>query len=152
MAMPRIVVLIAAFLAASAAVAPACAADAKAGAHATIVDGQTVRMEWTAAMPSVQGGPAGASFIGTAPSMAMGMMMIPVLRREDQTGAPVSAPTTFEIDKPRGDEAMVIRTGVTPSTRVASADMLVGGSLPGGVAASIGVAGGRSLAVVVQYN
>jgi len=84
--------------------------------------------------------------------MAMGMMMIPVLRREDQTGAPVSAPTTFEIDRPRGDEAMIIRTGVTATTRVASADMLVGGSLPGGVAASIGVAGGRSLAVVVQYN
>lgn len=147
----------------------ASAAERASGpAHATIVDASGIRMTWSLAMPSVQGMAQGAVFQGTMPSMGMGMMMPGnarlTVRREDETGEPVTAPTNFEVVTTQGDEAMIIRTGGGADIGIASDGAIVGGSLQGAAAASIEVARGFTLAVngpiltpqtlvvVVQYN
>lgn len=125
-------------------------------------------MTWSLAMPSVQGGAQGAAFQGTMPSMGMGMMMPGnarlTVRREDDTGEPVTAPTNFEVVTTEGDQGLIIRTGGSADIRISSDGAIVGGSLQGGAAASIEVARGlilaanspdltpRTLMVVVQYN
>jgi hypothetical protein len=143
-----------------AAALPAVAGEkAGAPAHAVIVDPAGVRMDWTMAMPSVKGGVSGATFQGTMPSMAMGMMMPGnarlILRPLDDTGQPVTAPTGFE----------VTAGGAVRDAEARQASLVVGGSLPGSSAASIelgrgltlthtgpGPAAAAPLVIVVQYN
>ena len=154
-----------------AAAAPASAADlpTRAAARASIVEAMALRMQWATAMPSVRGDANGASFMGIMPSMAMGMMMPAtarlIMRREDQTGEPVTAPAAFEIVSTRGTEAVVVRTGLTADVRL-TGGAFASGSLPGRAAASIDVARGliltstggpavggpTTLVVMVQYN
>jgi hypothetical protein len=87
-----------------------------------------------------------------------------IIRREDDTGSPVTAPGAFEVTT-GGPEALVIRTGGGVSLRPVSARTVAGGELLGGKAASIDVARGllrapdapglpapQTLVVVVQYN
>ena len=80
---------------------PAAAETAVATAHATIVDPAVVRLSWSLAMPSVRRLDTGAEFIGTTPSLALGMSMPGnarlMLRRQDDTGQPVTAPTGFQV-------------------------------------------------------
>ena len=149
----------------------ASAAPVSAPAHATIVEANIVRMNWTTALPSVQGGLTGASFMGNMPSLALGMMTPGnarlTVRREDETGEPVTAPTIFEVISSGGDDALIVRTGSTALIRIARDGAIVGGALQGGAAASIEVGHGatlataddpgvpamsRTLVVVVQYN
>lgn len=170
-AMTRAAFIVGGLAVALAAILPAAAAEHASGpAHATIVDPMSVRMTWSLAMPSVQGGAQGASFQGTMPSMGMGMMMPGnarlTVRREDDTGEPVTAPTSFEVVTTEGDEALTIRTGGAAELKTANMSVIVGGALLGGAAASIEVGRGLILAstgpdltpqpatlvVVVQYN
>jgi hypothetical protein len=158
--MTQVASLLAGTAAILAAALPAAAADkASAPARADIVDPASVRMNWAMAMPSVKGGPSGATFLGTMPSMGMGMMMPGnarlMLRPLDGSGQPVTVPTGFE----------VTAGGGVRDAEARQASLVVGGSLPGGSAASIGV--GRAfiltangpglspaapLVIVVQYN
>jgi hypothetical protein len=163
----------AAFLSASLAIALAAAAPCAAGevatarAQATIVEPANILVNWALAQPTVQGIVQGAEFVGTMPALGIGLT-IPgnarlIIRREDDTGAPVTAPGAFEVTS-IGHQALLIRTGggrfgsVTPRT-------IAGGELLGGTAASIDVARGliladdhpglaapQTLVVVVQYN
>ena len=77
--------IVVAFMAAS---LPAAAETAVATAHATIADPAVVRLSWSLAMPSVRRLDTGAEFIGTTPSLALGMSMPGnarlMLRRQDQ--------------------------------------------------------------------
>lgn len=149
----------------------ASAAPVSARAHATIVEANIVRMNWTTALPSVQGGLSGASFTGNMPSIALGMMTPGnarlTVRRQDETGKPVTAPTVFEVISSEGDDALIVRTGSTALIRIARDGAIVGGALQGGSAASIEVGRGatpategdpgvpamsKTLVVVVQYN
>lgn len=146
----------------------AAATTARAVAQATIVEAVGVRMNWSMAMPSVQGGISGASFMGNMPSMGMVMMMMPSttgfsVRREDSSGAPVTAPASFAVLKPQGEEALIVKTGANSELRVAAnGSTIVGGAIVGGAAASIAVnrnVGSQlatpspgALVVVVQYN
>ncbi|HET6971810.1 MAG TPA: hypothetical protein VFH92_11835, partial [Phenylobacterium sp.] len=127
---------------------------------------------WTMAMPSVQGGTSGASFIGSMPSMGMAMMLMPgkaglLVRREDATGAPVTAPASFQVMRNQGDEALIVKTGPNSEIRIGDGRAIAGGALVGGSAASISVGRGVALSVddrastpiatdtleiVVQYN
>lgn len=151
---------------------PLCASEVGAPASATIVESTGVRMNWTMAMPSVQGGASGASFIGNMPSMGMAMMLMPrnaglLVRREDATGAPVTAPASFEVVQNQADPGLVVRTGTNSEIRLGQGEAIAGGALIGGSAASIAVdrgvtlsVGGRAgapvetntVTIVVQYN
>jgi hypothetical protein len=144
----------------------------KAQAAATIVESTGVRMNWPMAMPSVQGGASGASFIGNMPSMGMAMMLMPrnsglLVRREDATGAPVTAPSSFQVVRNQGDEALIVKTGPNSELRIGRDGVIAGGALVGGSAASIAVGRGvamslsdragapvatNTLEIVVQYN
>jgi hypothetical protein len=141
---------------------PSLAAEARATARATIVEPMALRISWPMAMPSVQGGVTGASFLGVMPSMSMGMTMPAnarlVIRREDDTGAPVTAPANFEVTQ-IGPEALVVRTTAEAPAADPQKPALAGGSLQGRAAASIEVARGpvagfgrAGVQVVVQYN
>jgi hypothetical protein len=143
----------------AAAAGPAGAAvKAGATAHAVVSEQTTVRMAWTMAMPSVQGGSSGASFMSATPSMTMGTMMMPPtrVRREDPSGEPVTAPTSFEVVGDPGAAALIVRTAGGPGIRIVPGGAIVDGALLGGAAASIGIghelAAGGPLVVVVQYN
>ncbi|MEW5687764.1 MAG: hypothetical protein AB1942_22845 [Pseudomonadota bacterium] len=140
---------------------PALSAEARAAARVVIVEPMSVRVSWPMAMPSVQGGIDGASFMGVMPSMSMGMTMPAnarlVIRREDDTGETVTAPGAFEVTRVAPD-TVVVRTAATASPNPRRLP-LAGGSLLGRAAASIEVAQGptldagrRGLQVVVQYN
>ena len=143
-----------------AAAAPAHAApvSASAGAHAAVAEAASVRMNWMMAMPSVTGTASGASFMGNSPSMGMGMMMMPIgaeltVRREDDGGEPVTAPSSFEVVRNGGEQALIVRTAGGDGVQAGRDGVLMGGSILGGSAASIGVAApSRLLLVVVQYN
>ena len=170
--MTRVASIFGGLAATFAAVLPAAAAEnASAPAHAAIVDPAGVRVNWALAQPSVRGVPVGANFIGTMPSMGIGMLMPGnarlTVRRQDETGEPVTAPTSFEVVTTQGDEALIVKTGGSAELRLTSDGAIVGGSLLGGAAASIAVARpgltltsngpGLSfetapLTVVVQYN
>lgn len=160
------------FVATLSATSPVAAADERRGqaeARAAIVEPMVVRMQWAAAMPSVRGSVDGAVFMGTMPSMAMGMMMPAnarlIMRREDETGEPVTAPAAFEVVTGRRADTVVVRTGVNADIQL-SEGSVVSGVLPGRSAASVDVArglilaaaGGRAphgagtLVVMVQYN
>lgn len=154
-----------------AAALPVAAATAVAGAHASIVDPAVVRLSWSLAMPSTRRLDTGAEFIGTAPSVALGMSMPGnarlMLRRQDDTGQPVTAPTGFQVITRQGDEALTVRTGADAEFSMIEEGAIVGGVLQGGSATSIEVARGlvlasyggpdlptpaQALVVVVQYN
>ena len=163
--MGRVVFLSAAFAATLGGGGLAAAATARAPARATIVDANSVRMSLTTAMPSVQGGGNGAVFLGTSPSMMMGPMMIPgnarlTVRREDGGGALLTAPTSFEVVKAEGENALIVRTAANAEIRISSKGAIVGGTVLGSSAISIGVGGSvtpfsaasDALVVVVQYN
>jgi hypothetical protein len=166
-----IVGLAAAALAAATSAAVAGPVGASAGARATIIDSAGVRVSWSLAMPSTRRVDAGAAFIGTAPSVALGMSMPAnarlMLRRQDDTGQPVTAPTGFQVTTQRGDEALTIRTGADAEFSIAEEGSIASGVLKGASAASIEVGRGLILAsyggpdlptpasalvVVVQYN
>jgi hypothetical protein len=146
----------------------AAAVVAAAPAHAVIVDPATVQVNWALAQPSIQGITQGATFVGTMPALGLGLTLPGhaqlIIRREDDTGAPVTAPGVFEVTT-GGPEALVIRTGGGASLRPISVRTVAGGELLGGKAASIDVARGvlrapdapglpapQTLVVVVQYN
>ncbi len=152
-----------------AAASPCAAAEvAVAQAHAAIVDPTAFQVAWWLAQPSVQGGVQGATFIGTMPALGMGLL-IPgnarlIIRREDDTGAPVTAPGAFEVTTGE-PESLIIRTGGDATLRPVTPRTIAGGELLGGKAASIDVARGlirapdapglpapQTLVVVVQYN
>ncbi len=158
-------------IAAACAATPAVSATASANANATIVDPNTVRMNWAVAMPSVRGGGDGASFLGSAPSMMMGMMMIPgnarlTVRRQDEDQVSLTAPTSFEVIRADGENALIVRTAADAEVRIGVNGVIAAGSLQGASAASIGVGRGltrvstqggidgysETLTVVVQYN
>lgn len=164
--------LYAAFAAGLSLAGPAAAATTAAtSAHATIVDANTVRMNWSVAMPSVRGGGDGASFLGSAPSMMMGMMMIPgnarlTVRRQDDDQSSLTAPTSFEVIRAEGENALIVRTAIDAEARIGANGVIAAGALQGASAASIGVGRGltrvstlggtegysETLIVVVQYN
>lgn len=153
---------IAAAIAALAAATPALAATGATAAHVMIVEGNVVRMNWSVAMPSVRGtsgAGGGASFSGSQPSMMMGMMMMPgnatlTIRREDESDVPVTAPTSFEVIRNEGDNALIVKTAANSEFLIASDGAIMGGSLQGASAASISVGRGspQALSIVVQYN
>ncbi len=148
------------------------AATASAGASATIVANSAVRMNWSVAMPTVNGANNGARFTGTVPSMMMAIMVMPgnerlTVRRDDAPGGLVTAPTSFEVISPEGETALLVRTTVDSESWVSSSGAILSGSLEGSSAASIDVAQGlmritypesigaavrETLTVVVQYN
>jgi len=146
--------------------ATAIAADARAVARASVAEPMSVRLSWPMAMPSVRGGADGASFLGVMPSMSMGMTMPAnarlVIRREDDSGQPVTAPASFEVT--RVDSAAVVLRTASKADGARAGDYeaapLAGGVLQGRAAASIEVARGPAagperlsgLQVVVQYN
>lgn len=151
----------------------ATAADhtAQAGARAAIVEPMALRMQWATAMPTVRGGAGVAVFAGRMPSMAMGMMMPAnarlMIRREDETGEPVTAPGAFEVVANGAGQALVVRTAPDADIRVTGGEAFAGGSLAGRAAASIDVArrhlilasatdsapaAPEALVVMVQYN
>jgi hypothetical protein len=140
---------------------PVLAVEARTEARATIVEPMMVRMVWQTAMPSVRGETNGAQFAAPIPSMSMGMMMPAngrlVVRREDDTGATVTAPGGFAVLRQDRSGELLVRTGLaeTPPDDLG----LIGGVLTGRSAASIGVGLERplamsddSLVVLVQYN
>ncbi|MBW8814401.1 MAG: hypothetical protein JF588_13315 [Caulobacterales bacterium] len=151
---------------------PAVAAVARAAAQANVVEATGVRVNWPMAMPTVQGGASGASFVGNMPSMGMAMMLMPrnsglMVRREDATGAPVTAPNSFQVVGNQGDGALIVKTGANAEIRIGQDGAIAGGALVGGSAASIAVARGvamrvgdrgtgpvstDTLVIVVQYN
>jgi len=143
---------------------PAFAETAAAAAHVTIIESGAVRVNWATATPSVRAaGDGGAAFVGAAPSTTLGMQLMPatsrlLVRREDPTGAPVTAPAAFEVVATPAGDAVIVRTASGVETSVARTGLLVGGALQGASAASIEVARspeplpGRMLSVVVQYN
>lgn len=159
-----------AFALASAGTAPGAAATAT--AHARIVEGGVVRMNWSIAASSVTGSRNGANFSGTDPSMITGMVLAPrnarlTVQREDVAGGPVTAPTSFEVIRTDGENTLIVRTDANAEVRITSAGAVVYGSIPGSSAASIDVGHGLSriatletlsppgretLVVVVQYN
>lgn len=171
--MIRIASLIGACIAALA--TPALAATSRVDAHATIVEANAIRLQLPTAMPSVIGTSRGAAFLGLMPSLGFGHS-IPVLagnarlivRRVDASGAPVTAPASFEILQTGEEDAVILRTGGIAEDRFNNGDnFVVGGSLPGAAAASIDVGarlslasdtglgpapGARMLVVLVQYN
>jgi hypothetical protein len=170
--MTRAASIAAAALAGVALAQPAAAAEARTTAQATIVDAAGVRVNWPMAMPSVQGGASGASFIGNMPSMGMAMMLMPrnsglMVRREDATGAPVTAPGSFQVVGNQGDGTLIVKTGANSEIRIDGGGAIAGGALVGGAAASIAVGRGVAMSVgdrlkapvatdtvviVVQYN
>lgn len=170
--MGRVVISLAVLAATLGGAGIATAATATAPAHATIVDGASVRMNWSTAMPSVRGGSNGAVFIGSSPTMMMGAMMIPgnarlTVRREDGGGALLTAPTSFEVVRTQGENALIVRTAANAEVRITNDGAIVGGAVLGASAVSIDVNGimspgagfgaagadGRgALVVVVQYN
>ncbi|WP_397413736.1 hypothetical protein [Phenylobacterium sp.] len=146
---------------AAGAASPAAAIEASVEARATIVEPMMVRMVWQTAMPSVRAEAGGAQFAAPIPSMSMGMMMPTngrlVVRREDETGEPVTAPGAFDVTREGRTGALLVRTRMAEYGRAPSSFM--GGALAGGSAASIGVGFERpllmsndSLVVLVQYN
>ena len=154
---------------------PAAAASSRVDAHAVIVQPGAIRLQLPTAMPSVIGTARGAAFLGLMPSLGFGSS-IPVLagnarlivRRVDASGAPVTAPASFEILRTREEDAVILRTGgIAEQNFNTDDDFVVGGSLPGATAASIDVGarlslasntglgpapGARMLVVLVQYN
>lgn len=170
--MCRAATMVSAALAVFATAGSACAAPASADARATIVEGNGVRMNWATAASSVRGTPDGAAFVGSVPSMMMGMMMMPgnarlTVRRDDDAGVPVTAPASFEVIGTEGDNALTIRTTASSEFRVARDGVILDGALQGGTAVSIDVGRGvmpisqrnattgpaaSTLVVVVQYN
>ena len=148
------------------AILPAAAAErASVPAHAEIVEPATVRVNWALATPSVKGVASGAAFQGNMPSISLGLLMPAnarlTVRREDETGQPVTAPSLFEVVT-EGGRDLILRTGGTAGFMSADGGALAGGSLLGGAAASIEVGRGLSLVangpqpttllVMVQYN
>lgn len=168
--MTRIASLIGACLAAIA--LPAAAATGRVGATASIVDAGAVRLLLPIAMPSVVGTIRGAAFLGVIPSLGLGSSISVLasnarlnVRRVDASGAPVTAPISFEILRTGEPNAVILRTRGIAARNSDATDMMVGGSLPGGSAASIDVgarqallsdadlrSAGRMLVVLVQYN
>lgn len=146
---------------ATAAALPGSAAE-QAAAHATVVDATNIRMSWFTAMPSVRADAAGAAFSGDAPSMGMARMVSEpgavVVRRQDDTGAPITAPTTFEVVTGQGEDALIVKTGASSELHIRSDGAIVGGAITGDNAASIEVTraaegqAGAALVVTVQYN
>ena len=150
---------------------PAAAASGRVGAQANIVDRGAVRLQLPTAMPSVVGTNRGAAFLGLVPSLGFGNS-IPVLasnarlivRRVDASGAPVTAPTSFEILRTGEVNAVILRTGGIAEHTAFEDNFVVGGTLLGGAAASIDVGArltlasetgsgmARMLVVLVQYN
>ncbi len=154
---------------------PAAAATSRVGAHAEIVAPGAIRLQLPTAMPSVVGTSRGAAFLGLVPSLGFGVS-IPVLasnarlivRRVDASGAPVTAPASFEILRTGEVDAVILRTGgIAEQSFNDDGNFVVGGSLLGAAAASIDVGarltlasdtglgpapGARLLVVLVQYN
>ena len=148
------------------------AATAVATAQVTIVEGSAVRMNLATAPASVRGTRDGAAFAGTAPSMLLSIMMLPgnarlTVRRDDDSGVPVTAPASFEVFGTEGDSTLIVRTTGSSEVRIVRNGVILDGALQGGSAASIDVAGGltpissggqssgfnsATLVVVVQYN
>jgi hypothetical protein len=163
--MGRAAYIVGALVLALAGTGQAMAATAAAAARVTIIEGNAVRINWTMGMPSVQAGGGGAAFVGAAPSMTLGMQMTPAtarraVGRQAQTEAPLTAPASFEVVSLGGEDAVIVRTAADTEAAIARDRVIVGGSLPGASAASIGVArglapvsaAGQALIVVVQYN
>jgi hypothetical protein len=94
--------------------------------------------------------------------MGMAMMMPAnarlVIRRQDDTGAVVTAPAGFEVVSAGPDRGYIVRTTYAPEALQALDGLIVGGEIPGSAAASIDVGraaqipGPGALVVVVQYN
>lgn len=155
----------------SAAAAPSVV-QTGAAANATIVEGNAISINLAIAAPSVRGSREGAAFMGSVPSMLIGMMMIPgnarlTVRRDDDEGVPVTAPASFEVIGAEGDNALIVRTTANSEVRIPGDGVILNGVLQGGSAASIDVGrgliplldgetaatiNGATLVVVVQYN
>ncbi|MBU1378100.1 MAG: hypothetical protein KKE02_02140 [Alphaproteobacteria bacterium] len=163
--MGRAAYIVGAVLLALAGAGPATAATATATARVTIIEGNVVRINWTMGMPSVQVGGGGAAFVGAVPSTVLGMRMMPtggrlMVRRRDPSGSPMTAPTSFEVVRAGGEDAVIVTTANDTETTIARDRVIVGGALQGAAAASIEVARGvapepasaQTLVVVVQYN
>jgi hypothetical protein len=166
--MTRAASIFAGFAVTMAAASPCAAANvAAAPAHAAIVDPATLQVNWALAQPTVQGIPQGAAFVGTMPALGLGLTLPGqarlIIRREDDTGAPVTAPGAFEVAG--GNDALIIRTSGGATLGPVGPRTIAGGELIGGKAASIDVARGlirapdapglpapQTLVVVVQYN
>ena len=166
--MTRAASIFAGFAVTMAVALPCAAAEAaSAPAHAVIVDPATLQVNWALAQPSVQGELQGATFVGTMPALGLGLT-VPghaqlIIRREDDTGAPVTAPGAFDVAT-GGPESLIIRTSGGGNLRPITPRTIAGGELLGGKAASIDVARGvigepdpglpapQTLIVVVQYN
>ncbi|WP_293898889.1 hypothetical protein [Phenylobacterium sp.] len=152
--------------------AAASAQAATVPAHAAIVEASNVKVEWALAPPSVKAVIQGADFLGNMPSLAIGLLMPRnarlTLRREDETGATVTAPAGFVVVTTEGGDALIVRTGADAERLIARQGAIVAGSLAGRTATSIDVARGgltlistagsqppapaATLVVTVQYN
>jgi hypothetical protein len=144
---------------------PAAAAESTVAARAEIVDPAALRLAWPTAMPNVTQateGVEGAQFTGDIPAIGMAMTLPAnarlVIRRVDDTGGVVTAPTGFQVSAGDG-HGLVVRTASSANSSARTERLIVNGALAGRSAASIGVARGAelaandtTLAVVVQYN
>ncbi len=98
-------------------------------------------------------------------------MMIPgnarlTVRRQDEDQVSLTAPTSFEVIRADGENALIVRTAADAEVRIGVNGVIAAGSLQGASAASIGVGRGltrvstqggidgysETLTVVVQYN
>lgn len=135
--------------------APAAASTptlrATAAASATIVGPAGLQVITPLLMPSVTVAPSGvATFSGDDPSLgdtpAVAGNARLIIQGDSQGVLSLDVPPTITVTRAGGDEALTVRTSVSPEYSVAGSGVVMGGSLIDGAATSVDISGRLSLA------